>query len=139
VCAGSGKVTEDAQGCPRLLRELVSDREYLPVADDGGHLQSGADASALVVSYPYDGLRAIVDPLLPREQQQILLELEPVGEQIQRVRWELDEEVIGEVTAPFSLRWTLQPGRHSLRALAVSSSGETTKASRPVKFDVEEL
>jgi penicillin-binding protein 1C len=103
-------------------------RPLVPQADSprcptaSGSVRRGAPA----IAFPFDGARFVIDPSLPREQQQIALR---GASSDASLRFLLDGVPVATVTAPFIARWPLAPGEHVL--VAQSAAGAR---SDPVRF-----
>ena len=83
----------------------------------------------LSVIFPDDGDVFKIDPILRRPYQKIKLRAS-VPSAVEKVCWIIDGERVGEVGFPYTLEWTLKPGRHLIK---VKTEEEE---SRPVEITV---
>jgi len=75
----------------------------------------GATRVALVE--PKDGLRLHFDPDTPPEFTTVRLSAQVMGGSDEDVVFLVDDEPVARVGAPWEVRWTLQPGRHTVMAV----------------------
>jgi penicillin-binding protein 1C len=88
----------------------------------------GRTRPAPSVTFPFDGARFVIDPGLPREQQQLALRAAGSNGS---VRFVMNGRPLASEPAPFVHNWPLAPGNH---VLVVESAGGLR--SEPVRFVV---
>ncbi|MBN2357178.1 penicillin-binding protein 1C [candidate division KSB1 bacterium] len=87
----------------------------------------------LAILFPDDGDIFKIDPILRREYQTITLEaMVPSG--LMKIDWTLDDSLLVRCSAPFRVKWMLQPGDHTLQLRAVKSN--KVIVSEKVNFSV---
>jgi penicillin-binding protein 1C len=74
---------------------------------------------AIEITSPVADARFVIDPLLPRSRQKLLLRALVRSPEISRLIWEIDGHAIAEVAAPFSTDWPISKGVHRVRAVAI--------------------
>ena len=89
------------------------------------------------IKSPLQGAKLQIDPLIPRSRQQLRFRALVRSPQAERVRWEVDGRLIAERPAPFSADWSIEPGVHAVRAVALGRSNEVI-AAHEVRVVVEE-
>lgn len=82
----------------------------------------------MAVRNPQEGDVFIIDPVLPRRLQVLVLEAE-VPDGMTEVTWEVDGRIVERVGRPYSARWTLAPGRHVARIVLPSGAGAAVSFS----------
>jgi hypothetical protein len=86
------------------------DRSCVATPDEQGFVR--ADAAG--ISWPADGSVFYLDPRDPLEHQAIPLRASlPHGSP--PVRWVIDDQILGEVSSPYSMRWVPTVGEHQIR------------------------
>jgi penicillin-binding protein 1C len=154
VCSLSGM--RPGPGCPHAKSELVASR-HAPAESCTWHAPHGKlripaelaafarpgasdvlpDASApLAILAPHDGARLKLDPLLPRERQQLRLRAAVALPGAAGVRWEVDGRPIAEASAPYFTDWPLEPGEHRVRATLLDAAGNS-RAIREISISVQ--
>ena len=66
------------------------------------------------IRFPVDGDRYFVDPDLKRTHQRIPLEAVVEGAVAAEVRWRVGGRVVARAPFPYSARWPIAPGRHTI-------------------------
>lgn len=93
----------------------------------------GAVAAARVrIRFPVDGDRYYIDPDLRRTYQRVALEAQVEGSPPRDLRWMVDGRPLARVPYPYTARWPITPGRHTI--VAELPGGER---SRPVTVTVQ--
>ncbi len=87
-----------------------SDSEPSPVAIEPSQ---PAPPSRLAIANPEDEATFRIDPVLRREYQEVVLRA-VVPEVVRRVEWRVDGRLLAGCASPFTCRWRLAPGRHTL-------------------------
>jgi penicillin-binding protein 1C len=118
-------------GALRVPAEL---RAFAPGSSQGVIAEAGP---AISISSPVAGAKLAIDPLIPRSRQQLRFRALVRSPDAERVRWEVDGRAIAERPAPFSADWSIEPGSHAVRAVALGSKSEVI-ATHEVRIVVEE-
>jgi penicillin-binding protein 1C len=114
----------------------VEEREFLDVPDDwtewalerghrlpptqhsplcGDAPGDAARAADLRITHPMPGDTFVLDPSLPRSEQQVALRVEvPASRRDDTLTWFVDGEAVATVDAPFRAFWKLAPGEHAV-------------------------
>jgi len=87
-------------------------------------------AARVSIRFPQSGDRYHLDPDLRRNYQKLPLEATVRG-WVSEVRWLVDDHLIARAPYPYTARWTIRPGRHTI--IAVLPDG---KRSAPVTVNV---
>jgi penicillin-binding protein 1C len=114
---------------PMFVAWAASAGRPLPPLGESARCPVGSVAGrrgAPSVTFPFDGARFVIDPSLPREQQQLALRATGVDGQ---VRFVMDGRLLASVSVPFVHHWPLSPGDHEL--VVESAAG---RRSSPVRF-----
>lgn len=92
---------------------------YSPLCVDDGKEEPAAvrQARSVRVTYPDAGDVFVRDPVLRSEFQTLLLTPE-VSHGADMVEWIVDGESFAKVSAPYTARWPLAPGRHRIKVRA---------------------
>jgi len=104
---------------PTSSSTLRSTRPVLPAAmprdqDPGAlHEPPSAGPLRLAIASPEEGAVFRLDPVLRREFQKVTLRA-VVPEGVPEVEWRIDGRALARCGPPFSTRWTLTPGEHTL-------------------------
>lgn len=107
-----------------------STRPVLPVApprdrSPGDHPESAsAGPIRLAIASPEEGAVFRLDPVLRREYQKVTLRA-VVPEGVPEVEWRLDGRTLARCGPPFTTRWPLTPGEHTL-VLRAAGVGEAS-------------
>ena len=109
-------------GRVRVPAEL---RAFEASSSDGVISTAGREVEILA---PVDGATLVLDPLLPRSRQELRLRALVRSAKAERVRWEVDGKMIAELHAPFTAGWAIEPGEHSVRAVALSDEKGAPRA-----------
>jgi membrane carboxypeptidase/penicillin-binding protein PbpC len=72
------------------------------------------ETTYLEIDYPPRGARFIIDPSIPREFQTIGLQAQ-VEPRVTEVVWYVDGEEYARAEYPYTVRWQLEPGDHSVQ------------------------
>jgi penicillin-binding protein 1C len=104
----------------------------LPAADAASD-SPVVDVAAFAISFPNNGDVFVIDPVLRREYQTLLLKSQ-VGRGVEWIEWLVDGKVFQKVTAPFSARWPLSEGSHRFKIR--TKIGERVTESRPITVKV---
>ncbi|MCO4746146.1 MAG: transglycosylase domain-containing protein [Proteobacteria bacterium] len=129
-CAWHVRIELDAEGDskPRARSAVDLPPRYAAWAERAGltvlpRKLSADGAPSVAVLSPNDGDHLLRDPEAPEEQGTVLLAA-AVSASVEQVVWYVDGEPWKVVEAPYSARWPVQPGRHTLEArLPYASSG----------------
>jgi penicillin-binding protein 1C len=78
------------------------------------------------ITFPDDGDIFKIDPVLRQEFQQLSLQLSS-RERLKHAAWYVDNDLIAEVDAPYTVRWQLEPGYHDITIHAVTSDDRTMR------------
>jgi hypothetical protein len=90
-----------------------------------------------VIAFPQNNDVFKLDPVLRRTFQKIKFKTNmPTETGIDRVEWWVDEHMVGEAALPFSVFWNLEPGLHTVEAVAFIGAERWKSAS--VRIKVEE-
>jgi len=125
------KYTKRASGVvfPEEYREWATEHgfglhEYSRLCSDK------PEARVIAISYPKEGSAFLINPVRRKEFQTIPLKLDVEGNVLE-VEWWVDGRPYKKVdSAPFSSRYILEPGKHSIKAIAHE------KESEVVNFEV---
>jgi penicillin-binding protein 1C len=98
---------------PAALRAFDSAPRAVALDEPGERLE---------ITSPAADARLALDGLVPRSRQKLPLRALVRHERATRVRWEIDGRAIAEVPAPFTASWTIEPGTHHVRAVALADS-----------------
>jgi penicillin-binding protein 1C len=120
-----------ADGALRVPAEL---RGFEPDSSQGVLAELGPEIS---IKSPLEGAKVAIDPLIPRSRQQLRFRALVRSPEAQRVRWEVDGRQIAERSVPFSADWSIEPGSHAVRAVALGPRNEVI-AAHEVHIVVEE-
>lgn len=145
VCPQSGLAPNSR--CPGAQDEIfiagTEPNDTCPLPHDG-RPAAGARAvraslaggpSSLRILFPQDGDVFKLDPVLRKRFQTFSLRVGvPARADIRSVTWWVNGRSIGQTSAPFIKRWSLQPGDYVIKATALS--GGVVQESRPVKISV---
>jgi hypothetical protein len=124
-------------GLPRAPQSVSTLGNTMP-AVGRAHAQSGAEKlshltqTSLRITAPADGVKLLRDPSLPAKLNTIGLQVE-VSLALQEVLWEVDGKPYQLAKYPYTVRWSLQPGEHTIRA----RSPLTAETSKTVRIRVE--
>jgi penicillin-binding protein 1C len=79
-----------------------------------GH--AAGDGATVSIRFPQEGDRYHVDPDLRRAYQRLPLEATVRG-WAREVRWHVDGRLVARAPYPYTARWTIRPGRHTITAV----------------------
>jgi len=99
---------------------------------EGSGTAAGAGQTLLRIVAPSHGLKLMRDPALPPERNTIGLRVE-ITPPMREVLWMVDGKPFQLAPYPYTVRWTLQPGKHVIQARAPF----TSEVSTPVHIQVE--
>lgn len=141
ICPLSGNLATDL--CPGAMEDLfiqgTEPKEFCSVhagnfRPEGLPFQSKERTFQIV--FPQDRDVFKMDPILRPKFQRIKLKsaISDIMD-IDRVEWWVGREKIGNAAFPFSLYWNMEPGRHRIKAVAMSGDHPVKSAS--VEIEVE--
>jgi penicillin-binding protein 1C len=121
------------EGLPRAPQRVSTLGNTMPAIDRARPQTSAAKISSstlasLRITTPADGVKLLRDPSLPAKLNTIGLQVE-VSLALPEVLWEVDGKPYQLAKYPYTVRWSLQPGEHSIRARSPLSA-ETSKTVR---------
>jgi penicillin-binding protein 1C len=93
--------------------------------------QDSASASLRIIA-PGNGIRLLRDPSLPAEYNTIALQAEATPP-LREVLWIVDGKPYQLAPYPYTVRWPLRPGEHTIQA----RSALAPEASAPIRIRVE--
>ena len=84
------------------------------------------DSAGIVITQPQTGDSFLLDPLIPDNDEFLILEARSSGG-IRELVWLIDGRSIGSAPAPdFRMRWQPEPGAHRIEARA-AGAGDTVR------------
>ena len=124
-------------GLPRAPQEVSSlgNAAAAPLrarAPEAGSTTAGGGQTILRIVAPSNGLKLMRDPALPAHRNTIGLRVE-ISPPMREVLWMVDGKPFQLAAYPYTVRWTLQPGKHVIQARAPF----TSEVSTPVHIQVE--
>jgi penicillin-binding protein 1C len=99
---------------------------------EAGGTAAGTGQTVLRIVAPSNGLKLMRDPSLPPHRNTIGLRVE-ISPPMREVLWMVDGKPFQLAAYPYTVRWTLQPGKHVIQARAPF----TSEVSTPVHIQVE--
>jgi penicillin-binding protein 1C len=141
ICPLSGKLATEY--CPGAMEDMFIEgtepQEYCLVHTGSAKNESSPSRreEPFEIAFPQNNDVFKMDPVLRRSFQRIKFKTNiPDETTIDRVEWRVDNQKVGDASLPFSLFWNLEPGLHSIQAVAFK--GENRWKSSSVMIRVEE-
>ncbi len=141
ICPLSGNLATEY--CPGAMEDIFIEgtepREFCPVhtGTENPAIFPPESEEDFEIAFPQNNDVFKMDPILRRAFQRIKLKTNlPDERAIDSVEWWVDNTKIGEASYPFSLFWNLDPGLHSIKAVAFK--GKNRQMSSSVTIKVEE-
>lgn len=142
ICPLSGKLATEY--CPGAMEDVfikgTEPQEYCRVHT----VVEGERPKELValhedefkIAFPQDRDMFKMDPVLRPEFQRIKLKARiPADMDIDSIEWRVDDRKIGDCDYPYAVYWDLEPGHHTIRAIAVRENKNLKSASIEIRVE----
>ena len=140
ICPLSGDLATEQ--CPGAMEDIfihgTEPKRYCPVhtGQDGLESLPRFRREEFKIAFPRDRDVFKMDPILRPSFQQVKLKAAIPDEMaVDRVEWWIDNKKIGDASFPFSLYWSLKPGHHRIKAVAIKGGQRLKSSSLEIKVE----